>query len=251
MVLIGVISCLLLAVAAFSPVYAGKHGDGGGNKNAGCNQQKESPDHHYDADCDGRASENGGGGSGGGGKPCAGCVGKADNKHPPGQEPDENDNNKGYECDDNKGVGAQRGSGNPAHTGCRPPNNTTTTPPPTTPPGTTTPPPTTPPGSTSPPGSTIPPTVSPNLIEKCDGNPNMPGRQPCDEEDIKELCDANEEMAGTQVCGLIIGGDDETAAERAPGESLPYTGAAVVFLILAGLGLIGGGITAVIRGRKR
>ncbi|HYI46392.1 MAG TPA: hypothetical protein VE174_13125 [Actinomycetota bacterium] len=43
---------------------------------------------------------------------CAGCVGNADNKNPPGQYP--GDHNNGYECDGNNGVG----KGNPAHSGC-------------------------------------------------------------------------------------------------------------------------------------
>ena len=51
------------------------------------------------------------------GKPCAGCVGKADNKNPPGQMPNGSDHNKGYECDGNHGIGRS----NPAHTGCTPP----------------------------------------------------------------------------------------------------------------------------------
>jgi LPXTG-motif cell wall-anchored protein len=49
------------------------------------------------------------------GKPCAGCVGKADNKNPPGQMPNAaEDGNSGYECDTNNGIGKT----NPAHTGC-------------------------------------------------------------------------------------------------------------------------------------
>jgi LPXTG-motif cell wall-anchored protein len=48
------------------------------------------------------------------GRPCAGCVGKADNKNPPGQAPDASDPFAGYECDSNQGVGQS----NPAHTGC-------------------------------------------------------------------------------------------------------------------------------------
>lgn len=48
------------------------------------------------------------------GKPCAGCVGNADTKSPPGQELEGSDLNAGYECDTNHGVG----QGNPAHTGC-------------------------------------------------------------------------------------------------------------------------------------
>ena len=69
------------------------------------------------------------------GKPCAGCVGRADDKNPPGQYPDGSDNNSGYECDGrdrpfvnqngngNHGVGDE----NPAHTGCE---STVVTPPP-------------------------------------------------------------------------------------------------------------------------
>lgn len=47
-------------------------------------------------------------------QPAAGSVGKADAKNPPGQLPDESDDNNGYECDGNHGVA----QGNPAHTGC-------------------------------------------------------------------------------------------------------------------------------------
>ena len=50
------------------------------------------------------------------GKPCAGCVGKADNKNPQGQMPNGTDHNAGYECDRNHGIGRT----NPAHTGCIP-----------------------------------------------------------------------------------------------------------------------------------
>ena len=67
---------------------------------------------------DGSPSRNGDPkGTGGGkatGKPCAGCVGKADNKNPPGQYRDGADHNAGYECDRNQGIGKT----NPAHTGC-------------------------------------------------------------------------------------------------------------------------------------
>ncbi|HEX7166358.1 MAG TPA: hypothetical protein VF230_05185 [Acidimicrobiales bacterium] len=52
------------------------------------------------------------------GKPCAGCVGNADDKNPPGQFPDgPTDHNAGYECDRNEGIGQT----NPAHTGCQAP----------------------------------------------------------------------------------------------------------------------------------
>ena len=65
---------------------------------------------------DGSPSLNGNGKGAAVGKPCAGCVGKADNKNPPGQMPNGSDHNKGYECDSNHGIGRS----NPAHTGCTP-----------------------------------------------------------------------------------------------------------------------------------
>ena len=65
---------------------------------------------------DGSPSLNGNGKGAAVGKPCAGCVGKADNKNPPGQMPNGSDHNKGYECDSNHGIGRS----NPAHTGCKP-----------------------------------------------------------------------------------------------------------------------------------
>ncbi len=80
----------------------------------GCDQANENDGDPYDSTCDGSPSENGQGGGNANGKPCAGCVGAADNKNPKGQFPDGTDNNNGYECDGNKGVGV----GNPAHTLC-------------------------------------------------------------------------------------------------------------------------------------
>ncbi|WP_091369791.1 hypothetical protein [Actinokineospora alba] len=80
----------------------------------------------YDSTRDGSPSGNGNGGGEAVGKPCAGCVGKADNKNPKGQLPGPQDGNKGYECDSNHGIGRS----NPAHTGCK--STTTTTTPPTT-----------------------------------------------------------------------------------------------------------------------
>jgi LPXTG-motif cell wall-anchored protein len=63
---------------------------------------------------DGSPSDNGVGDGKAVGEPCAGCVGKADNKNPRGQMPDASDGNAGYECDTNKGIART----NPAHTGC-------------------------------------------------------------------------------------------------------------------------------------
>jgi hypothetical protein len=71
----------------------------------------------YDSTRDGSPSLNGNGDGSAWGKPCAGCVGKADNKNPKGQRPDGSDHNAGYECDTNAGIGRS----NPAHTGCTDP----------------------------------------------------------------------------------------------------------------------------------
>jgi hypothetical protein len=80
----------------------------------GCDQAAPGPGGPYDSTCDGSPSGNGNGGGNAGGKPCAGCVGSADDKNPPGQLPGPQDNNNGYECDGNSGIA----KGNPAHSGC-------------------------------------------------------------------------------------------------------------------------------------
>ena len=104
------------------------------NPNAGCNQTPyDNPSgggaNHsgaYDDTCNGSASGNGNGNGNATGKPCAGCVGKADEKNPPGQAPDGSDGNAGYECDTNSGIAKT----NPAHTGCAAVEGSTETPPP-------------------------------------------------------------------------------------------------------------------------
>lgn len=68
----------------------------------------------YTSTRDGSPALNGNGDGLAVGKPCAGCVGKADNKDPRGQLPNGTDANAGYECDGNSGIGRT----NPAHTGC-------------------------------------------------------------------------------------------------------------------------------------
>jgi hypothetical protein len=77
----------------------------------------------YDPSGVGLPSGNGKSDNNNGKRPCAGCVGKADAKNPPGQLPGGQDSNKGYECDENQGVGKT----NPAHSGC-----SSSAPPPTT-----------------------------------------------------------------------------------------------------------------------
>lgn len=104
---------LVLAVTAAPVAFAAPKGDPG-PPTRGCDQALENDGDPYDSTCDGSPSENGEGDGEAKGKPCAGCVGAADNKNPQGQMPNGTDDNKGYECDENKGVGV----GNPAHTSC-------------------------------------------------------------------------------------------------------------------------------------
>src|SRR5205823_6238733 len=93
------------------------HGIGRTNPaHTGCANGK-CPGATYCSTRDGSPSGNGNGKGKATGKPCAGCVGKADNKNPPGQEkadPAGTFPNNGYECDRNHGIGRT----NPAHTGC-------------------------------------------------------------------------------------------------------------------------------------
>jgi hypothetical protein len=91
------------------------------NQNTGANDT--SGTNQYLSTRNGSPSGNGSGNGAATGEPCAGCVGKADNKNPPGQFPNGSDANAGYECDANQGVGKS----NPAHTACTPPPSSTTT----------------------------------------------------------------------------------------------------------------------------
>jgi hypothetical protein len=118
-------ACVLLpATSSAAPASQGcdasHHSDTGNGANQG------GP---YDSTCDGSPSANGNGNGQATGKPCAGCVGNADDKNPgaasgKGQYPNGSDHNAGYECDRNHGIGRT----NPAHTGCQP--GTTVNPPP-------------------------------------------------------------------------------------------------------------------------
>jgi hypothetical protein len=83
------------------------------SNNTGANDT--SATNQYRSTRNGAPSLNGNGGGKQTGQPCAGCVGKADNKNPPGQAPNGTDHNAGYECDRNHGIGRS----NPAHTGCQ------------------------------------------------------------------------------------------------------------------------------------
>jgi hypothetical protein len=134
-----VLSFFGVMLLVFGLLQSGADASGGGGngkgKSAAPGQAKKAPasadvaaSSSANTDCgsycstsDGTPSANGNGGGNANGKPCAGCVGNADNKNPPGQYKDGSDHNNGYECDGNNGVG----KGNPAHSGCKP---TTTVP---------------------------------------------------------------------------------------------------------------------------
>lgn len=106
------LACLVLGLGALfvglaTSATASNHSDGNGANQSG----------PYDP-----ANVGEGDNQGNGNAPDNGTVGKADAKNPPGQVG--NGTDRGYECDDNKGIGDN--GGNPAHSGCTPP---------TTPPG--------------------------------------------------------------------------------------------------------------------
>lgn len=98
-------------------------GDSGGHSDTGHGANQNGPNEvdgrgPYDNTCgqaEDPASQNGNGGGQATGRPEAGSVGQADDKNPPGQNPNAaEDGNNGYECDGNNGIAKT----NPAHTGC-------------------------------------------------------------------------------------------------------------------------------------
>ena len=159
---------------------------------------------------DGSPSENGNGGGKATGKPCAGCVGRADNKRPEGQLPTAaTDGNRGYECDDNKGIG----KGNPAHTSCR----TTTRP--------ETPPPVTPPVTT-----TAPPLVTPAGVAKA------PALVPASNEVLGKEDVSPEEVAENEA---LQQQRDKVVATRKGARELAFTGLGLAWMALLGAGFLG------------
>ncbi len=130
---------------------------------------------NYNDTCAGgvEPSQNGAGDGEATGKPCAGCVGNADDKNPPGQFPSgPGDANNGYECDQ-KGRSTNEGNngigfGNPAHTGC----------------ADSLPPPPPPPVETCPNGDPLPAGGSKNCGPRCPNGSALPANgglctEPC------------------------------------------------------------------------
>jgi len=196
------------------------------------------PDGPYCSTRDGSPSENGKGDGKATGKPCAGCVGKADNKNPQGQKPNGSDHNAGYECDRNQGIGQT----NPAHTGCTTPtsgggSDCTTNP--------------TAPGCTQGGGS------------DCTTNPTGPG---CTQGGGENACVPS---AANNFCSNVLGEKQtKSPSTKVPSakvlsesvtqppaatttSSLPMTGADVVPLISAGLGALAAGMVLLVAAARR
>src|SRR3954451_11110457 len=110
--LVAALTACVLLPATSSAAPASQGCDGSHHSDTGHGANQGGP---YNNTCDGSPSGNGNGNGQATGKPCAGCVGNADDKNPQGQMPNGTDHNKGYECDKNHGIGRT----NPAHTGCQ------------------------------------------------------------------------------------------------------------------------------------
>ena len=161
--LVAALTACVLLPATSSAAPASQGCDGSHHSDTGHGANQGGP---YDNTCDGSPSGNGNGNGQATGKPCAGCVGNADDKNPgyntngKGQMPNGSDHNAGYECDRNHGIGRT----NPAHTGCR--TDTTVNPPP----------------QTCPNGSPMPPSGKcDQSTPKCPNGSPMPPSGKCDE----------------------------------------------------------------------
>jgi hypothetical protein len=194
---------------------------------------------------DGSPSGNGNGKGEAKGKPCAGCVGKADNKNPPGQQPDGTDHNAGYECDRNHGIGRT----NPAHTGCTPAPTPTVSP--TTTPGCV--------PTDENPCETPSPCVPTDTVPCDTPSPCVPTDEtPCDtptptpsvlptELTQTPTPTVTESTPPTEVKGVKLVRPGSRTPQVAPGR-LPRTGTpfSVALLLLVGLGTLALGVSVTV-----
>lgn len=174
---------------------------------------------------DGSPSRNGKGDGEASGKPCAGCVGKADNKNPPGQAPDGTDHNAGYECDRNQGIGKT----NPAHTGCQP-------------------------------QPSVSPTESPcvpSAADDCEPDCVPTTEDPCETPTPSVIGTESERPEPPARTPSVKGVRFTRAPQAAPpavlGSRLPTTGsnASVALLLLLGFGLVAAGVAVTVAGPAR
>jgi hypothetical protein len=167
----------------------------------------------------GAASGNGNGSGHAYGKPCAGCVGKADNKNPHGQQPGGNDGNAGYECDSNRGIGQT----NPAHTGCV---TSTSTPTCTTPPC----------QPSTPLTHALTPPVTGSVVAGATVAANVLGVP---------------QVLGERVTAFPPARAPATPVRPTKAARLPFTGSDTALLVSTSLALLAGGFTALTLGRTR
>jgi hypothetical protein len=215
------------------------------------------PDGPYCSTRDGSPSGNGNGGGKATGKPCAGCVGKADNKNPKGQYPNGSDHNAGYECDRNHGIGRT----NPAHTGCTTGGTTTDcTATPDAPECTN--------GGTDCTATPDAPECT-NGGENCAATPNAPectnGGENCTTlPDLPQCVNGNDDCTATAggTCTSVLG-EKKTrtptttkvlgeTVTRTPSAALPFTGANIALMTAVALmTLVVGGALALSARRRR
>jgi hypothetical protein len=197
---------------------------------------------------DGSPSRNGKGDGQAKGKPCAGCVGKADNKNPKGQAPDGTDHNAGYECDRNQGIGQT----NPAHTGCTATATPTPTPTETEPGCVPTEDEPCEPGCVPTEDEPCEPECVPTEDEPCETPTPTPSVEPT--ETVKPSETPSETPSASispEVRGIRFTRHPETPTVSG---SLPMTGTnvSVALLLLAGFGLValGAGVTVATPDRR-
>jgi hypothetical protein len=184
--------------------------------NSGCGE--------YCSTRDGSPSRNGNGGGKATGRPCAGCVGKADDKNPPGQRPNGSDSNNGYECDGNNGIGKS----NPAHTGC-----TATAPAPQVAPTVVTPRVDPPKAAPKPAVTTVTPATV--LGTRFDAPTARAAELP------ETVTVGAYGVAGPQVLGARL--TRPAGSTNGPG-TLPFTGGSTIELLLAAVALLVAGVAA-------
>ena len=222
------------------PTSRADHNSGGANG--------QCPGGPYCSTRHGAPSGNGNGNGKATGKPCAGCVGKADNKNPQGQKPNGTDHNAGYECDRNHGIGRT----NPAHPGCTTTttgggggSNCTTNP---TAPGCTPPPGTTGGGSnctTNPTAAGCTPPTTPG-----GGGGGGGGGSACTPTAANNFCSSVQGEKHTKPSASVLS-ESVTQPPSTTSSTLPFTGADVALLVATGVGAVAAGLLLVVAVARR